>query len=93
MLIYWTWFLLFSGKVETRADKACHTVNKVLNWEGCPSFVNDFLWVPITVYLIVLILVRLYCVRILYYYAKKTEHDKHDEHEIHQESEKAASYG
>ena len=73
-LIYLVWYCFISDEVESRAHNFCHsTVVGWTDWENCDDFMNDFLWVFVGVYLFFLIILRGFCVRILYYYAKEVD--------------------
>ena len=78
-LIYLIWFCFFSGRVDNTAGKLCDWFDDWLHWDGCQEAVNDFLWVFVGIYLFIVVMLRLYCVRILYYYAKEAEQKKDDQ--------------
>ena len=70
-LIYLVWYCFFSDKVEDGAHAFCESwAIDWINWDGCDDFMNDFMWVFVGVYLFFIIILRGFCVRILYYYAK-----------------------
>ena len=74
-LIYLVWYCFFSGQVEDRAQSICRSdLIDWMNGDGCAAFADDFIWVFVGIYRVLLVLVRVYCVRILYYYAKEIEH-------------------
>ena len=45
----------------------------VMDWNDCPDDMSELIWVFITVYTLIILLVRVFFVRILYYYAKEAE--------------------
>ena len=65
-LIYVFYFCFFSGKVQNRAQNICGTAEKVINWENCDQTVDDYIWWFVALYLITLIMVRLFFVRLLH---------------------------
>jgi len=96
-LIYTLWYCFFSGDVSDRADEICKSdFADWFNWSDCDDDVDDFIWVFVGIYLVFMISIRLYFVRVLYYYAKEIEptHDRpyhkldeahhHDPHHGHQ---------
>ena len=72
MLAFYFWYIFFSDDLESNAMRVCKDINNTkINWDGCEDAIDSFLWLFVTIWMISVILIRLYCVRILYYYAKE----------------------
>ena len=65
-LIYAIYYCFFSGNTQDNADLICRSVTKAFTWENCENTVEDYMWWFVALYLILLILVRLFFVRILH---------------------------
>ena len=76
LLIYILYMLIFDDSVDNIVDRTCDLVTDTrINWKNCNDFLSDFFWLFMGIYLIFYVLIKLYFVRILYYYAKEIENE------------------
>ena len=63
MLVFYVWYIFFSDDLESNAMHVCHEINSTkINWDGCADAVDSFLWLFVTVWMLIVVFVRLYCV-------------------------------
>ena len=76
LLIYIFWLLFFSDTMMARAEYFCYSPYfDWTNWQSdCDSFVHEFFWLAVSIYFLIIVLIRLYFVCILKHYAKEVEH-------------------
>ena len=76
MLIYILYMLIFDDSMGSIVDRTCDLVTDTrINWKNCNDFLSDFFWLFMGIYLVFYILIKLFFVRILYYYAKEIENE------------------
>ena len=57
--------------------RVCNGVNNAITWEECASDIESTIWVFVGIYVLLVILVRGFLVRILYYYAEEAKEEVH----------------
>ena len=64
---------LFTNSLDNLCETTCNFMDYVTDWNDCPEDMGDLIWVFISVYTLIILLVRVFFIRILYYYAKEAE--------------------
>ena len=74
-IIYLVWFTA-TQNMTTWIDRGCGAVTDVVTWDTCAEDVKSLLWVFVTIYALLVILVRGFFVRVLYWYYKDAVHNE-----------------
>ncbi len=82
-LIYVIYFCFFSGKVQDSGNDICRVVEKAISWDNCESTVDGYIWWFVGIYLVLLILVRLFFVRLLHAFKEQGEKRANEYKELH----------
>ena len=79
-IIYLIWFVV-TQDVTKFIGRICDGINDAISWSDCTDDISDLLWVFVTIYAALVILVRGFFVRVLYWWYRDSvvENEKYQE--------------